>query len=273
MGNSQSDNSRKNTKKSKSLAKIKHNEDVENAKEMAKKMAQELAIQLTKEKNEKKQAHYEPDDDDDDDEDGGIDGDDNDELKSTPFRDYLSLIKSLFGEKSEEFLIACLYSECTCKDDYGDIELIRDLDDNDNKRNFIYIHRGKATIFLNTSQFLMKLSKEVGTVVNKYVKKMKITKRFFNHKNGLQNVVINMNKRLGLSGGIDSLRTIIIYDILRKYKSTDERCLEMLPIYNKQHVIQAYWPYAGYHMTQKELKQHQKIMDGTYDEEKEYNWW
>ena len=151
------------------------------------------------------------------------------------YDNYLRKIKTKFGEASKQYLIAMMYSECTCRDNYGGMTIVETLDaSNDDDINYLVININHAYIVLHkfkTSKkygtIQVELSDTLTTLLKNYINKHKLTDTLFpeNAKNGLSVYISAMNKKVGVEGGgINPLRHMMVETILSNNDvSLDER--------------------------------------------------
>ena len=152
------------------------------------------------------------------------------------FPNYLRKIKERFGETSKQYLIAMMYSECTCRDNYAGISIVASLNDaNDEDTNYLVmvdddvayfvLHKFKTSQKYGTIQ--IELSDEIITLLKNYINTHNITNTLFgeNAKNGLSDFIGSMNKKVGVAGGgVNALRHMMVETILSNTNATlDER--------------------------------------------------
>ena len=135
------------------------------------------------------------------------------------YKEYENKILDRFGGQSKEYLMIKIYKEVTCRDDL-DLYIIRDEDEHkdDLTKNYLIDNENKYTILLqayktskNKNPIKIKLSTDLDKLVNQYIIKNNIKDRLFPSKHGLNFSFINtMNKKIGIKGGINVIRHIII---------------------------------------------------------------
>ena len=135
------------------------------------------------------------------------------------YQEYENKILDRFGVESKEYLMIRIYKEVTCRDDL-DLYIIRDEEKHkdDLTKNYLIYNENKYTILLqayktskNKNPIKIKLSIELDKLVNQYIIKNNIKDRLFPSKHGLNFSFINtMNKKIGIKGGINMIRHIVI---------------------------------------------------------------
>ena len=141
---------------------------------------------------------------------------------------YLDKIKNAFGEDSKQFLIASLYKQVTGRDDFQLYIVDRLGKTNNKERNYLFMPRkGTCTIVLNhyKTAFRYKTYKkdvdsELTTLLRNYITKHKIDYDHLLFPEPLLGPFIKkMNKEIGVSGSINTIRHIVISDLLQNYKN------------------------------------------------------
>ena len=112
-----------------------------------------------------------------------------------------------------------IYKEVTCRDDL-DLHIIQDEDKHkdDVTKNYIIENDNRYTILLqcyktskNKNPIKIKLSSDLNKLVYDYIVRNEIKDRLFPSKHGLNFSFINtMNKKIGIKGGINLIRHVII---------------------------------------------------------------
>ena len=156
-----------------------------------------------------------------------------------PFDEYLTKIKSKFGEFSKQNLIANLYNEATVRDNFSGLEILPTERKNDDSiTNFIIVPRSKNTncrLIINSyktqkkyGQMVVELSPYLSSLIRKYIANNYLTTNLFNsNKQGLTSFVSTMNKNIGVSGGISTLRQMKISQLLSSHNLTPEQRVSM----------------------------------------------
>ena len=73
-----------------------------------------------------------------------------DEKYSIPsFDQYLDKCKRIFGQDSKQYLISLLYSLCTVRDDFKNLILIANEEQNDGKQNYLFHNNEQSTFYIN----------------------------------------------------------------------------------------------------------------------------
>ena len=141
---------------------------------------------------------------------------------------YLDKIKIAFGEESKEFLIASMYQQVTARDDFQLYIVDRLGKTNNRERNFLVLPRkGTCTIVLNHyktafryKQYKKEVDANLTILLRNYIAKHKID---YDHllfpEPLLGPFVKKMHKEIGVSGSINSIRHIVISDMLKNYKN------------------------------------------------------
>lgn len=148
------------------------------------------------------------------------------------FPDYVRKIKEKFGETSKQYLIAKMYAECTCRDNFGGMTIVASLADaNDDEINYLVINDTNGYFILhkyeksNThGRIQVPLSNELIALLKNFIDKHKFTKKLFpeNTNNGLSDYISTMNKRVGVTGGgIHPLRHMMVETILSNENFSD----------------------------------------------------
>jgi hypothetical protein len=127
---------------------------------------------------------------------------------------YMELVAEHYKTDSKQYLIASLYNECTCRDNFGKIKIITDLTQDDNDNNFIFLKNKECVIIMNnykTSKIYGKqyyaISDGLTEIIDKYITKNNITDYLFPEQKILSLYVSNMNKKIGILGaGVNYLR-------------------------------------------------------------------
>ena len=155
------------------------------------------------------------------------------------FDEYLSRIKSQYGEYSKQFLVASLYNEATLRDNFSGLEILPTEHKNDNSiTNFIIVPINKDTpckLIINSyktqkkyGQMVVELSPYLSSLIRKYIANNYLTTHLFNsNKQGLTSFVSTMNKKIGISGGISMLRQMKISQLLSSQTQTPEQRVSM----------------------------------------------
>lgn len=155
------------------------------------------------------------------------------------FDEYLSKVKSQYGEYSKQFLVASLYNESTLRDNFSGLEILPTQRKNDDSiTNFIIVPRSKTQpckLIINSyktqkkyGQMVVELSPYLSNLIRKYIANNYLTTQLFNsNKQGLTPFVSTMNKKVGLKGGISTLRQIKITDLLSSHTLTPEQRVSM----------------------------------------------
>ena len=135
------------------------------------------------------------------------------------YQEYENRILDRFGGQSKEYLMIRIYKEVTCRDDL-DLYIIRDEEKHkdDLTKNYLIDNENKYTILLqayktskNKNPIKIKLSIELDKLIYEYIIRNNVKDRLFPSKHGLNFSFINtMNARIGIKGGINMIRHIVI---------------------------------------------------------------
>jgi len=160
------------------------------------------------------------------------------------FDDYLQKVKDEFGTDSKQFVLSCLYREITLRDDFilKIVSSTKNADSIDD--NYIVVpKKDSLTIIINNyktsdkyGQIKAKLSINLSKLIRNFIKvrasgtssgsqnveKLKYDDYLFGSKN-LTTFVTKMNKKIGISGGINNYRKMSVSDLLRNNPSPQER--------------------------------------------------
>ena len=147
------------------------------------------------------------------------------------FTDYISKVRELFGEDSSKTIMVELFSELKCRDDLSELHIIKTKAQAKNKSiNYIIVLKKEITIIINDFKssgshepIIKKLSPELTNKIKNYMNRKKVTYGdiLFNQKR-LSPVISQINKTVGLSGGISTIRRIIVSGVHNDKNSTYE---------------------------------------------------
>ena len=155
------------------------------------------------------------------------------------FPAYLDKVKEKYGENSKEFLIAKLYSEIPARDNFGNLEIVPTLRQNDNTTdNYIVVPRNKIAplkVVIQTYKTIARygkkiiyLSPELSTMIRQYIITNSLTDKLFpKNGKGLTAFITKMNKQVGLSGGINTLRKMYASTVLSNKDITPAERLKL----------------------------------------------
>lgn len=71
----------------------------------------------------------------------------------TPYTEYYKRILDFFGKDSKEYLIASLYNELTCRDDFGDMRILRIVPYDNDKDNIFFIDHRKEKCHITLNRY------------------------------------------------------------------------------------------------------------------------
>lgn len=134
------------------------------------------------------------------------------------FEEYIQRVRQIYPETSLQMLLIYLYSELTCRDDYGRLIIINDAKKAVGTKNYIFVGKRDVKVILNqfkTDKVYKKiqsmLSYELANKVKAYITAngMNINDELFPYDN-MSAIVCEINKRIGLDGGINTLRRIAV---------------------------------------------------------------
>ena len=146
------------------------------------------------------------------------------------FDEYIDRVKQVYPENSLQILLVLLYSELTCRDDYGRLIIIDDTKKATGNKNYIFVGKRDVKIILNQfktdkvyKKIQCKLSYELSNKVKSYItdNKMNINDELFPYDN-MSHIVCDINKKIGVEGGINTLRRIAVKTELTSDKTTAE---------------------------------------------------
>lgn len=151
-----------------------------------------------------------------------------------PFSTYMDKIKSEFGEKSKQFLIASLYNEVTVRDDFN-LEIVgSERDIKTGTQNYLVVPRlvkTNCTVVIQSYKtdkkygvIKVKTTTALSKQIREWMQDNKLTdgNKLFPNKT-LSDFVSTMNKSIGaMTGGINYIRQSKITEVLSKQVMTDE---------------------------------------------------
>lgn len=155
------------------------------------------------------------------------------------YPEYVSKIKTEFGDESKQYIIARLYGEVVARDNLGDLEIINAMRSKDNTtQNYLILPRSKTAPLkvviqaYKTVRFYgvktITLSPELSTLIRQYITKNKLTTKLFpSNQRGLSQFIGKMNRKVGLSGSINTIRQMYATTILANKDITPAQRLEL----------------------------------------------
>ena len=154
-----------------------------------------------------------------------------------PFTEYYKRVLNLFGSESKEYLIASLYNELTCRDDYGALIIKRITPYDNGVENFICIDRRKTNCFivLNTyktsniyGKIVRTFSPELCSLIVNYIERNCLADYLFYEEveSGLSKFITDMNKKIDVDGGINAIRHMKVSEFLKRTDITPEMRLD-----------------------------------------------
>ena len=148
------------------------------------------------------------------------------------FKDYLQKIIDEYGVDSKSYLLSKLYEEVTLRDDF--ILMIKPTinDAKSQDENYIVVPKKDAlTLIVNKyktsekyGQIKVKLSLPLSKLIRNYMsnKDLNDGDYLFGNKN-LSSFVSKMNKKIGVTGGINEYRKMSVTDLLNSKPSAQAR--------------------------------------------------
>ena len=183
------------------------------------------------------------------------------EFAVMPYSEYMGKIKQLFKDGSKEYLIASLYNEVTCRDNYGGIQIVNSISDVDksNKQNYIIVPTVKkqlCTVVIQsykTEKRYGAINEKVSSGLSKQIRQYMDTHNltdgdalFSNNK--LSTFICDMNKKVGVTtGGSNFMRHSKITEMLDKQVLSEKSRLELAlkmrhsPVSQLKYVRQVKW--------------------------------
>jgi len=138
------------------------------------------------------------------------------------YTDYISKVKEQFGENTSKTLMVELFAELKCRDDLSELHIVKTKAQARNKSiNYIIVLKKEITIMINDFKtsghhepIVKKLSPELTSKIKNYMDRKKVTYGdILFHQKRLSPVISEINKKIGLSGGISTIRRIIVSDV------------------------------------------------------------
>jgi hypothetical protein len=154
-----------------------------------------------------------------------------DEHNVLPYNVYLNKILEHYGTDSREYLIACLYNELTCRDDYGNMRIIGPVPYDDGESNYMFIDENKeCSAILNNyktknryGKVVRVFSAELSSLIVSYIGRNRLAGLLFpDNQNGMSRFITQMNKKVGVKGGANYLRHSKVSQFLKTPDITPE---------------------------------------------------
>ena len=146
--------------------------------------------------------------------------------------DYIKQVNAKHGEDSERALIVAIYSEITARDDFSHLHIVASKKDTKDKtKNYIIVNKTTATIIINehktasTSGALeQKLTASLAKRIRAYIVKnnIQVGEELFKQER-LSPIISLINQSLGLTGGISTIRRIVVSDTHNNESSFAEK--------------------------------------------------
>lgn len=143
--------------------------------------------------------------------------------------DYIKQVNAKYGEDSERALIVSIYSEITARDDFSHLHIVASKKETKDKtKNYIIVNKTTATIIINehktattTGALEQKLTSSLAKRIRAYMVKNNIQagEELFKQER-LSPVISLINQSLGLSGGISTIRRIVVSDVHNNRESS-----------------------------------------------------
>ena len=109
------------------------------------------------------------------------------------FEDYRNRIKDYYGTKGKQYLLVKLYESCTCRDDYGKMKIVNNMEETtlDKNSNFLVLNEVDCNICIqdyktskNKEAIFVSLPIETRLLIENYIKK-NIQSQFKEKYNGI----------------------------------------------------------------------------------------
>ena len=186
------------------------------------------------------------------------------EFAVMPYSEYMGKIKQLFKADSKEYLLASLYNEVTCRDNYGGIEIINSINkvNKASKQNYIIVPTIKkqlCTVIIQTYKTVKRygtINEKVSSGLSKQIRQYMDTHKLTNgdalligdKKDKLSSFICDMNKKVGVtSGGSNFIRHSKITEMLDKQVLNEKGRLKLAlkmrhsPVSQLKYVRQVDW--------------------------------
>ena len=154
-----------------------------------------------------------------------------------PYTEYHKRILDFFGTDSKEYLIASLYNELTCRDDYGDMRILRIIPYDNGSDNILFIDHRKEKCHITLNRYktsniygkiIRRLSPELCSLIVSYTDRNLLLGFLFPEEieTGLGTYITNMNKKIDIDGGVNYIRHSKVSEFLQKPDLTPEMRLK-----------------------------------------------
>jgi hypothetical protein len=125
------------------------------------------------------------------------------------YKEYVKKILQKFGVKSKQYLVARLYDELTCRDNYGNLEIIENLKEVKPNKNYIVVPRKRITLVLQEFKtdtafpaVYHKVSDSLDTLIRSYLSENELSYGdTLLGKSLLSSFVGEMNRAIGIENG------------------------------------------------------------------------
>ena len=186
----------------------------------------------------------------------------NPEFAVIPYSEFMAKIKTVFKADSKEYLLASLYNEVTCRDNYGGIQIINSVSEvnKNSKQNYIIVPTNKKQLCTVVIQSYKtekrygtineKVSSGLSTLIRNYMTAHNLTdgNPLFSNQT-LSAVLCDMRNKIGIpkGGGVNYIRHSKITEMLDKQVLSDKGKLELAlkmrhsPVSQLKYVRQIDW--------------------------------
>jgi len=125
------------------------------------------------------------------------------------YKEYVKKILQKFGVKSKQYLVARLYDELTCRDNYGNLEIVENMKDVKPNKNYIVVPRKRITLVLQEFKtdtaypaVHHKVSDSLDTLIRSYLSENELSYGdTLLGKSLLSSFVGEMNRAIGIENG------------------------------------------------------------------------
>ena len=149
------------------------------------------------------------------------------------FSDYMEKVLEHYGPESKQYLVASLYKEMTCRDNFASMRILRNVPYDNGIDNFLYIDdNNHCSIILNRykthkvyGKLVRLLSPDLSTIITSYIERNNLAVYLFpdDVTKGLTRFICEkINKPIGISGGINTLRHMRVSEFLSQPDITPE---------------------------------------------------
>jgi hypothetical protein len=154
-----------------------------------------------------------------------------------PYTEYHKRILDHFGKDSKEYLIASLYNELTCRDDFGCMRILRIIPYDNGSDNILFIDHRKEKCHITLNRYktfniygkiIRRLSPELCSLIVSYTERNRLLGFLFPEETetGLGTYITNMNKKIDIDGGVNYIRHSKVSEFLKRTDLTPEMRLQ-----------------------------------------------